>query len=166
VRTVAAEAGVSAGLVRHHFEGMHRLVAETYRSTGKEIAGVVASALEAAGPGPEAKLRAFIDANLRPPLLDPERLAVWLAFWSLARSDAEIRRIHGRIYREYRRMVEEMVTALAAQRGSKLDAGRAALSLIALLDGLWLEHCLDPETFDASEAAAIAHFWVDGLKTR
>jgi AcrR family transcriptional regulator len=165
VRTVAAEAGVSAGLVRHHFEGMHRLVAETYRSTGKEIAAAVAAALAAAGNEPEARLRAFIDANLRPPLLDPERLAVWLAFWSLARSDAEIRRIHARIYREYRRMIEEMVGALAGGLRLAIDARRAALHLVALLDGLWLEHCLDPETFDADEAAAIAHRWVDGLKS-
>jgi AcrR family transcriptional regulator len=164
VRQVAAEAGVSAGLVRHHFEGMHRLVAETYRSTGKEIAAVVAAALEAAGPEPEARLRAFIDASLAPPLLDPERLAVWLAFWSLARSDAEIRRIHARVYREYRRLIEEMVAALAAARGVKVDTARAALGLIALLDGLWLEHCLDPQTFDATEAAGIAHRWVDALK--
>ncbi len=164
MRTVAADAGVSAGLVRHHFEGMHRLVAETYRSTGKEIAAVVAAALDAAGSDPEARLRAFIDANLKPPLLDPERLAVWLAFWSLARSDAEIRRIHARIYREYRRMLEEMIAALASRHGVTLDIPRAALGLIALLDGLWLEHCLDPQTFDATEAAGIAHRWVDGLK--
>jgi len=164
VRQVAAEAGVSAGLVRHHFDGMHRLVAETYRSTGKEIAAVVAAALDAVGPEPEARLRAFIDASLRPPLLDPERLAVWLAFWSLARSDAEIRRIHARVYREYRRMIDEMLTALAAAHQRAIDTRRATLHLIALLDGLWLEHCLDPETFDAIEAAAIAHRWVDGLK--
>ena len=164
VRTVAAEAGVSAGLVRHHFEGMHRLVAETYRSTGKEIAAIVAAALDAAGVEPEARLRAFIDASLRPPLLDPERLAVWLAFWSLARSDAEIRRIHARVYREYVRMIEEMVAALAAAYRHPSDPRRAALHLVALLDGLWLEHCLDPETFDATEAAAIAHRWVDALK--
>ncbi len=164
MRQVAAEAGVSAGLVRHHFEGMHRLVAETYRSTGKEIAAAIAAALDAAGSAPEARLRAFIDASLKPPLLDPERLAVWLAFWSLARSDVEIRRIHARVYREYRRMIEEMVTALAADRGLKVDTGRAALGLIALLDGLWLEHCLDPQTFDATGAAAIAHRWVDALK--
>lgn len=164
MRTVAAEAGVSAGLVRHHFDGMHRLVAETYRSTGKEIAAIVATALEAAGSEPEARLRAFIDASLRPPLLDPERLAVWLAFWSLARSDVEIRRIHARVYREYRRLIEEMVAALAAAHRPTIDTRRAALHLIALLDGLWLEHCLDPETFDAGEAAAIAHRWVDALK--
>jgi transcriptional repressor BetI len=161
VRQVAAEAGVSPGLVRHHFDGMHRLVAETYRATGKQIAAAVDRALAAAGPAPEARLRAFIDASLSPPLLDPERLAVWLAFWSLARSDPEIRRIHGRVYREYRRSIEGLVAALAGS----IDARRAALNLVALLDGLWLEHCLDPQTFDAAEAAAIAHAWVDGLKT-
>src|SRR5919108_2360519 len=38
VRHVAAEAGVSPGLVRHHFAGMQDLIAETYRATGKQIA--------------------------------------------------------------------------------------------------------------------------------
>ena len=61
-------------------------------------------------------------------------------------------------------MIEEMVGALAAAQRRTIDTRRAALALIALLDGLWLEHCLDPETFDATEAAAIAHRWVDGLK--
>ena len=164
MRQVAAEAGVSAGLVRHHFEGMHRLVAETYRSTGKEIAAVVAAALEAAGSAPEARLRAFIDASLKPPLLDPERLAVWLAFWSLTRTDPQIHAIHAKVYAGYRRLLEEMIAALAREHGIAIEVRQSALALTALLDGLWLEHCLDPKTFSAAEAAAIAHGWVDGLK--
>jgi TetR/AcrR family transcriptional repressor of bet genes len=61
-------------------------------------------------------------------------------------------------------MIEGMVTALAVAHRRTIATRRAALHLVALLDGLWLEHCLDPETFDAVEAAAIAHRWVDGLK--
>jgi AcrR family transcriptional regulator len=164
VRMVATEAGVSPGLVRHHFHGMHDLVAETYRATGRQIAAVLEKALAAAGPSAEARLRALIDANFRPPLLDPELLAVWLAFWSLTRSDPEIGAIQAKLYRQYRRMLERMIAALAAEWKLALDATPAALNLVALLDGLWLEHCLDPETFNAKDAAAIAHRWVDGLK--
>lgn len=168
MRHVAAEAGVSPGLVRHHFKGMQDLVAETYRATGKQFAAVLNAALQAAGPSAEARLRAFIDASFRPPLLDPDLLAVWLAFWSLTRSDPEIHAIHGKVYAEYRRSLERMIAALGAELASELGreiaARPAALAFTALLDGLWLEHCLDPKTFGAKEAAAIAHRWVDALK--
>jgi TetR/AcrR family transcriptional regulator, transcriptional repressor of bet genes len=163
VRQVAAEAGVSPGLVRHHFAGMQDLVAETYRATGREIAAVLDAAVGTAGPSAEARLRAFVDASFKPPLLDPDLLAVWLAFWSLTRNDAEIRGIHAKVYAEYRKIVERLVAGFAAERRIEIPARPAALGMIALLDGLWLEHCLDPQTFSADEAARIAQQWVDNL---
>jgi AcrR family transcriptional regulator len=162
---VAAEAGVSPGLVRHHFEGMQDLVAETYRATGREIAAALDQALAAAGHSAEARLRAFIAASFRPPLLDPDLLAVWLAFWSMTRTEPEIHAIHAKVYAGYRRMLEEMLAGIGKETGRALDARQAALALTALLDGLWLEHCLDPKTFSAAEAVAIAQRWVDGVKS-
>ncbi|RZA18048.1 MAG: TetR family transcriptional regulator, partial [Proteobacteria bacterium] len=38
VRTICAEAGVSAGLLRHYFGGVSEAIAETYRWTGRQIA--------------------------------------------------------------------------------------------------------------------------------
>jgi TetR/AcrR family transcriptional repressor of bet genes len=164
VRQVAAEAGVSPGLVRHHFEGMQDLVAETYRVTGKQIAAILDEALTASGPSAAARLHAFIETSFKPPLLDPDLLAVWLAFWSMTRTNPEIHAIHAKVYAGYRRLLEEMIAALSREHGVAIEARQASLALTALLDGLWLEHCLDPKTFSAAEAAAIAHHWVDGLK--
>ncbi|MBK8159480.1 MAG: TetR family transcriptional regulator [Rhodospirillaceae bacterium] len=121
VRVVAAEAGVSPGLVRHHFAGMHDLIAETYRWTGKEVEKALRAALSAAPNSPEGQLRAFVDAS-------------WY------------------------------ISGIAEERRLDLDARLAALAFTALLDGLWLEHCLDPTTFTAVEARLIAHDWVDNLK--
>jgi TetR/AcrR family transcriptional regulator, transcriptional repressor of bet genes len=164
VRQVAAEAGVSPGLVRHHFAGMQDLVAETYRATGKQIAAVLDEALAAAGPSAEARLHAFIETSFKPPLLNADLLAVWLAFWSLTRTDPEIHAIHAKVYAGYRRLLETMIAELARENRIVIETRQAALALTALLDGLWLEHCLDPKTFSGAEAAAIAHRWVDGLK--
>jgi AcrR family transcriptional regulator len=164
VRHVAAEAGVSPGLVRHHFAGMQDLIAETYRATGKQIATILDEALAAAGPSAEARLHAFIETSFKPPLLNADLLAVWLAFWSLTRTNPEIHAIHAKVYAGYRRSLEEMISALARENGVTIETRQASLALTALLDGLWLEHCLDPKTFSAAEAAAIAHRWVDGLK--
>ncbi|MBL8710386.1 MAG: transcriptional regulator BetI [Rhodospirillaceae bacterium] len=163
VRVVAAEAGVSPGLVRHHFAGMHDLIAETYRWTGKELEKVLRAALAAAPPTPEGQLHAFIDASFLTPTLDTDLLGVWLTFWSLTRTDPEIHAIHQKVYASYRRRIDELLSALAAEKKLALDTRLATLAFTALLDGLWLEHCLDAATYTAEDAATIAHDWLDSL---
>jgi len=162
VRQICARAGVSPGLLAHHFSGIDDLIARTYEHVGEEVSTVLAAALAAAPADPEAKLRAFIDASFRPPLLDPGLLAIWLTFWSLVRRDPRINRIHGDVHAGYRRMLEPLVAAVASPGGANVRL--ATLAFTALLDGLWLELCLDPTAFTAAEALAIAHGWVDGLK--
>jgi TetR/AcrR family transcriptional regulator, transcriptional repressor of bet genes len=164
VRQICARAGVSPGLLAHHFSGIDALVARTYRHIGSEVAAVLAAALAAAPDEPEAKLRAFIDASFQPPLLDADLLSTWLTFWSLVRRDPEIDRIHRAIYADYRRTLEPLIAALAPRPGGAADARLATLAFTAMLDGLWLELCLDPTAFTPAEALAIAHGWVDGLK--
>ena len=162
VRQICARARVSPGLLAHHFSGIDDLIARTYEHVGEGVSAVLAAALAAAPADPEAKLRAFIDASFRPPLLDPDLLAIWLTFWSLVRRDARINRIHGDVYAGYRRMLEPLVAGVASPGGAHVRL--ATLAFTALLDGLWLELCLDPTAFTAAEALAIAHGWVDGLK--
>jgi AcrR family transcriptional regulator len=164
VRVVAAEAGVSPGLVRHHFAGMHDLIAETYRWTGKEVEKALRAALSAAPETPEAQLRAFVDASFSAPMLDPDLLGVWLTFWSLTRTDPEIHAIHGKVYADYRKRLQRYIGGMAEEWKIEIDVRLATLAFTAMLDGLWLEHCLDPSTFTAIEARQIAHDWVDNLK--
>lgn len=163
VRAVALAAGVSPGLIRHYFGGMDALVAETYRSIGARVQQALEAALAAAEPAPEAQLRAVVRANFRPPILDPELLATWLAFWSLVRRRPDIKAVHGAIYGAYRARLEALIAAAAAARGLAIEPGPAALALTALLDGLWLELCLDPSTFTAEDAVGIGERWLDGL---
>ena len=160
VRAVAARAGVSPGLVTHHFKGIDELIAATYAQVGEQVAAVLNQAIDEAA-GAEAKLRAFIDASFRPPVLDRDLLAVWLSFWSLVRRDPAVRKVHKQVYVDYRRRLEALIGIIAKQRKFKIDAHLAALALTAMLDGLWLELCLDPTTFSTEDATRIAHAWVD-----
>ncbi|HWA50812.1 MAG TPA: TetR family transcriptional regulator C-terminal domain-containing protein, partial [Dongiaceae bacterium] len=161
VRAVAARANVSPGLVTHHFKGIDELIVATYAHVGEQVAAVLNQAIEDATGGAEAKLRAFIDASFRPPVLDRDLLAVWLSFWSLVRRDPGVRKVHKRVYVDYRERLEGLIGAIAKERRFKIDAHLAALALTAMLDGLWLELCLDPTTFATSDALRIAHAWVD-----
>jgi TetR/AcrR family transcriptional repressor of bet genes len=163
VRAVAARAGVTPGLVRHHFGGIDGLIAATYRHVGETVTEAIEAALAAAPADPRGRLSAFVRASFAPPLLDGDLLATWLAFWGRVRRDAQIRALHGEIYAAYRARLAAMLSAAAAEAGRPIDANRAALALTALLDGLWLELCLDPSSFSADEAVRIVEAFVDAL---
>lgn len=163
VRAVAARANVSPGLVTHHFKGIDELIVATYAHVGEQVAEVLNAAIDATEGGAEAKLRAFIDASFRPPVLDRDLLAIWLTFWSLVRRDPGVRKVHKQVYVDYRRRLEGLIAEVARARRLGTDAHLAALGLTAMLDGLWLELCLDPTTFATADALRIAHAWVDDL---
>lgn len=163
VREISARAGVSPGLVGHHFAGKEDLIAQTYEHVGARMAAVLEEALDAAGGAPVDRLRAFIDASFRPPVLDRDLLAVWIAFWNLVRVDPRIHAIHGRLYADYRRRLEALIGEAVAGRDAAVDVRLAALGLTAMLDGLWLEWCLDPSAFTAKEARLTAFRWVDAM---
>lgn len=156
VREVAARAGVSPGLIRHHFGSMEGLIVETYRSVGDRVAAATDAAVLDAGDDPYAQLDAFLAANFRPPILDADLLATWVAFWSLVRRDGRVRAVHAEIYGGHRAQLERILTAVAALRDAPLDIRLTAIAISAIVDGLWLEHCLEPTTFSPEEAVTMA----------
>lgn len=160
VRMICARAGVSPGLLRHYFNGIDALIAETYRTVTERVDAAHAAAVAEAGSDPRARLIAYLTASFRPPVADPSLLATWLAFWSLVKTDATIAAIHAETYRGYRVELEALLADCglgAAERGS------AAIALTALIDGLWLELTLDPTTFSADQAGTMAIRWLDAL---
>jgi AcrR family transcriptional regulator len=154
VRAICARAGVSSGLLTHYFDGIDALVLATYRDVGARVSAATDAAVEATGSDPAARLRAFLLANFRPPVLDADLLGTWIGFWSLVRSNPRIASVHAETYAEYRGRLE----SLLGQCKPRLSTGQirlAAIGLTALVDGLWLELCLDPSTFSAEEAQGL-----------
>jgi AcrR family transcriptional regulator len=164
VRRIAAAAGVSLGLVNHHFPRKDVLVAEAYRQFHAELLEVISGAVGRAPQEPLARLRAFIEATFSPPNLDREVLAAWLVFWSLQRHSAPIRKAHHDTYGAYVELVHRLLGALQKSRGPfRMPLRLAAIGLTALLDGLWLESCLDSEPFSPKDAVAVCTAWLSGL---
>ena len=151
VRTIAIEAGVSPGLVNHHFAGVDALIAATYTMIAQKVAASLDDAVAAAGDDPRDRLMAYITASFVPPIAERSLLATWIAFWSLT-GKPEIARIHSETYASYRADLEKLL-ADCGMASAKLRL--AAVTLTALVDGLWLELCLSPDIFTADEARAI-----------
>lgn len=157
VRSICAEAGVSPGLLRHYFEGVDDLIAAAYEAVGQRIDDALDAALAAAGPTPRERLLAYLGASFAPPVLDPRLLSAWIGFWSLVKTKPRIAAIHAASYAAFRARLE---TLLGAARVS--DTRLAAIALTAIVDGLWLELCLDPATFSPEEARAVVTRVLEG----
>ena len=164
VRTICRRAGVSAGLLTHYFDGIGELVVETYRHTGARVSEAISRAVAAAGDDPRARLEAYVTASLRPPVLDPDLLSTWLAFWSMVRSDPAVAAVHGEIYAEFRAGLERHLRDCWGADAGADRVRLAAIAINALVDGLWLELCLDERgPFSAEEARGLALQSLDSL---
>jgi AcrR family transcriptional regulator len=157
VRVIALEAGVSPGLIGHYFGGVDSLVAATYAEVETQVASALDQAVAAAGTDPLARLQGYVCASLLPPIADSALLSTWIAFWSLVRARPAIAALHDEQYARFRAGLEVLLTEHGVPAP---DLRRTAIAVTALVDGLWLEQCLSPQTFEEGEAAAIA---CDGL---
>lgn len=160
VRAIAQEAGVSPGLVTHHFGGVDALIAATYAQVGSEVTAALDAAVAAAGGDPRARLSAYVAASFAPPIADRALLATWVAFWSLVIARDDVARLHDEQYARFRAGLERLLADCGI---ADVARRRAAIAITALVDGLWLELCLSPDVLDAGEARSIAEMQIAAL---
>lgn len=164
VRRIAAEAGVSVGLLNHHFGTIDALIAETYHKLANELTTALWEHVEQVD-GAAERLDAFLSASFSPRVMDPDLLGVWVVFWSLIRHSEHVSQSHEKSYRAYLDLIRQLLDGLAASEGFVIhDSRLAAIGLSAMLDGLWLEWCLNPETFSAANGLHICRCWIKGLR--
>jgi AcrR family transcriptional regulator len=164
VRRIAAEAGVSVGLINHHFASIDELIACAFEKVSAGIVQQLLDRMAEAPPSPRARLNAFFRASCSPPMLDPDLLSVWVVFWSMVRHSPVMQETQRRTFAEYRAVIEQHLVDYAAEIAiSPADMRLSAIGLSAMLDGIWLELCLNPAAFTPQEGVMLCEAWVDGL---
>src|SRR5450755_4850687 len=164
VRRISAAAGVSIGLINHHFPSKSGLIAETYETLALSLLDSIRRQADNKAVSPRDRLSNFFRASFAPEILDPQLFNVWLVFWSMVAHSAEIRAVHFSTYGKYRAVLESLL-------GQLVDSGAAppfrlrpaAIALSALLDGFWVELSLSPTVFKPREAVALCEDWVNAL---
>jgi AcrR family transcriptional regulator len=165
IRKISAEAGVSVGLISHHYSGKDELVADAYMAITGRVMSLLREAMEQASPNARERLSAFFRASFSTEMLDPQLLDAWLAFWGAVKTAEAIHLAHEHSYGEYRAELRKVLSDLAQEEGwGAFDGDLAAIGLSALLDGLWLESGLNPGTFTPNQGIQICEAWVDGLQ--
>jgi AcrR family transcriptional regulator len=155
VRTVAAEAGCSAGSLRHYFPTQSELLAFALQVVVDRVRARVAGLDR--DPDPARTARRLLHELLP---LDGERRAeneVWLAFTARAMVDPSLREVHDRDD-ELRRSWTGVARMLAVD-DPELEGER----LHALVDGLCVHAALDGDRLSADRIRAVVDHHLDSL---
>jgi AcrR family transcriptional regulator len=165
VRHISAEAGVSMGLINHHFPGSASLIAAAYDYLATSMLEATRRSAESIAGTPRARLHQFFQASFAPDILDPGVFRIWLVFWSMVAHSDEMRAVHDRTNARTREALESLLGELATVPGvPAFKVHPAAIALSALMDGLWVELSLNPEAFQSADAIALCTDWVVALE--
>ena len=145
---IAGKAGVSPGLVAHHFTDKDGLLLAAFRELLRRQRAQVRWRVTAAG-SPLERLHAYIEACLSPEGLRANDSRAWLAYWSQVHSSEGI----ARIQRIYQRRFDSNLRAVLRPLVPAAALADHAANIAALLDGTWLQAALSPRA--CSDAATL-----------
>lgn len=153
VRAICALAGVSRGLLTHHYPSKELLLADALRHllegfTHNDRLGPLSPS-----EGPTARLIRLSAALFSPDQCTPRIRNALLALWHETRFNPAVRETNRQAYVTYWNFVDDLFAQAAREQGVTLDSRHAAIGLFALADGLWLELTLEVEGLSPEDAA-------------
>lgn len=150
VDTICGLAALSRGMIRHCFKSKDALLVAAYEHVGEEWRrGREARRARIGAPGRAQLETMAVDMFTD---LDPAEVSAWLAYSVAALSVPELAAVNRRLYDALRRDAADNFEAAAAAAHVPLDPWQAACGFVALSDGLWLQHLLEPETMSREVA--------------
>lgn len=166
VREIADRAGVTPGLIRHYFVSKELMFQAAYRAIMNTMFETANDAAEELGTNAISRLRIFVLANFKPPIIDPRNLSLWATFISQITVDEALAAIHREGYLAFRDKLEAHIAAALEETGRKLAPGELrylAIAINGLMDGLWLEGSMAADMFGEGELAHVALSSVERL---
>ena len=160
VQTICDEAGLSRGLIGHYFKGKDDLLLEAFRYLVRQLRQEARRATNAVGADPLKRLLAVVDITFQKPIMGRDEAAVWLAFWGVVYWHPELRKVHLKVWRAYRRFVSDLLESAARERGIPLDARMAGWAFSQLIDGLWMGWVMDETAYTPEEAKNVMREWL------
>jgi AcrR family transcriptional regulator len=161
---VAAAAGLTKGAVYSSFASKDELFYALMRERIDERLDLVSEAAELqATPGDIAREAGSALAELISSQADWHLL--FIEFWARAVRDPDRRKEFARERRSARRLIARVLQERAAEANVDLPAPaeQLAVAVLALSNGIAIEHLADPEAVDASTFGVILRLLLDGL---
>jgi TetR/AcrR family transcriptional repressor of bet genes len=152
---VAREAGLSQGIVNLHFKSKENLLKHTLRALADEYREQFDKTLQRSPPRPADRLWALLEMDIKPPICDRRKLAVWFSFWGEVKSRPTYRRMCDEWDRHYETVIEEICRELIEEAGyAEIDAATVATALTSMTNGMWLSCLISPGSWKQQQCLA------------
>jgi TetR/AcrR family transcriptional repressor of bet genes len=162
--TVTREANLSLGIVNLHFRSKERLLIETLQYVSDEYTRTWEKALENAEPSSRDRLRAIVDVDFSRPVCEPNKLAVWFAFWGESKSRPTYRKICAERDRRYDEMMVGLCKDIVDEGPyPRVNPEIVATGLSAMSEGLWLDMLLSPDSTSSENGKSICLAYLAGV---
>lgn len=156
IRKVSEHAGVSVGLVHHHFENKSNLVYKTFVYMIRSVRNQLIAGRRKISD-PVERLKFTVDMCFSDEVMSPGAANVWPHMWSSSAHDVDVQRLCAAFSRRLRsNFIHDF-------RQAGCDAAMAnihAIQALALTHGLWIEHRV-AGTVSIDEVLGIFHGMID-----
>jgi len=164
---VAGAAGLSPGIVNFYFKSKDQLLAATLAKLADEYESFWMAAIEAGRESPTAGLEAMLVADFHPSICTHEKVVVWFAFWSEAQSRPLYKSVVSELEERYHLQTRALFAALIEEGGyTGIDADSAAIGINAMVDGMWADFLIAPDSFDREYCKTVCRQFLAALFPR
>ena len=156
LRRVAADLGVTPGLVSHYFSSAEQLIIAAFRTAAVADLAAARSLIDAA-EAPVEKMAALMDYVLDDSSDDAS--ALWLEAWSLGRRNAPLAAEARELTDEWLACIADIVRAGVADGAFTVDdVDVAARRLLTMIDGLGAQKVVRAVPVEEAKHIARAYF--------
>jgi TetR/AcrR family transcriptional repressor of bet genes len=161
---VAQQAGMGYGNLTFRFKSKDALLIRALRTVADEYNEARDSAVAVPGQSPAARLDLMLVACFHKKVTSQKKVALWWAFLS----ECHIKPRYGRIIaelraREYEQMKQICDDIIASGGYTDLDSHLLAISVNALIEGLWSAMRAGPQAIDRVQALAAARQYLSAV---
>ncbi len=152
--SIATAAGISQGNLVFHFQTKENLLNQALQAHGREYTNCWQQALAEAQNQPTAQLCAIIQAPFKAHICNHKKISVWYAFWGESRSRPKYKQVCGQQDQAFSQALLLICQQVEKISNSTLSAETAAVSIEAIIDGLWQSVLIGPSGFSRKRAVA------------
>lgn len=161
IRKVSDHAGVSVGLVHHHFENKSNLVYKTFVYLIRRVRDQLTAGRRGMAD-PVERMKFTADMCFSDEVMSPGAANVWPHMWSSSAHDEEVQRLCAAFSRRLRSNFTHDLRQAGCDRTM---ATLHAIQAMALVHGLWIEHRV-AATISIDEVLGVFHGVIDDATGR
>lgn len=127
-RSIADRAGVTLGLIRHHFQSKEELISAAYEAHMSAMTDLSLAPAARTDLPASTRLALVIRANLTPPVMSERNVTLWASFIAQIRNEPDIRATHDSTYLSFRDRLERLIAETLEAERRRSNRPRCAAS--------------------------------------